>query len=49
MKDEVLQNWLRKQSESGEWLTSVCTGSALLAKAGVLNGYRATSNKFVFD
>ncbi|MEW6864507.1 DJ-1/PfpI family protein [Trueperella pyogenes] len=28
---------------------SVCTGSALLAAAGLLDGYRATSNKRAFD
>ena len=27
---------------------SICTGSALLAKTGILNGKRATSNKRVF-
>ena len=29
-------------------MASVCTGSALLAKAGVLDGLRATSNKLAF-
>lgn len=29
-------------------ITSVCTGSALLAAAGLLEGYRATSNKAAF-
>lgn len=40
-----LLEWLRRQSESAEYVTSVCTGSALLARAGVLNGLRATTNK----
>ena len=31
-----------------ELVTSVCTGSALLAAAGLLDGYRATSNKRAF-
>ena len=31
--------------EHADWALSVCTGSALLAKAGVLDGKRATSNK----
>ena len=30
-------------------VTSVCTGSALLAAAGLLDGYRATSNKLAFE
>lgn len=30
-------------------VASVCTGSALLARAGLLEGYRATSNKRAFD
>lgn len=29
-------------------VTSVCTGSAVLAAAGLLEGYRATSNKMAF-
>ena len=32
-----------------EYILSVCTGSALLAKAGVLDGKNATSNKMAFD
>lgn len=30
-------------------VTSVCTGSALLAAAGILDGHRATSNKLAFE
>lgn len=32
-------------SNNADWVLSVCTGSALLAKAGILDGKRATSNK----
>ncbi|KAJ4295082.1 hypothetical protein N0V90_007090 [Kalmusia sp. IMI 367209] len=31
-----------------KWLLTVCTGSAILAKTGVLDGRRATSNKKAF-
>jgi len=32
-----------------EFVLTVCTGSGLLAKTGLLSGKRATSNKFAFD
>jgi transcriptional regulator GlxA family with amidase domain len=39
----VLQ-WLRVAHESSTWTTSVCTGSLILAAAGLLSGVRATSH-----
>jgi putative intracellular protease/amidase len=36
--------WLRDVHESTTWTTSVCTGSLILAAAGVLDGKRATSH-----
>ncbi len=36
-------------AEGAEIVASVCTGSALLAAAGLLEGYAATSNKRAFD
>ena len=39
---------LKERSKQAECVASVCTGSALLAKAGVLDGMRATSNKLAF-
>ncbi|KAL4881568.1 class I glutamine amidotransferase-like protein [Aspergillus karnatakaensis] len=32
-----------------KWLATVCTGSALVAKSGVLDGKRATTNKRAFQ
>ena len=46
--NQVLLDWLKERSEQAELVASVCTGSALLAKAGVLDGIRATSNKLAF-
>ena len=46
--NQELLDWLKERSEQAELVASVCTGSALLAKAGVLDGLRATSNKLAF-
>ncbi len=40
--------WLAGFGGSAQIVTSVCTGSAVLAAAGLLDGYRATSNKRAF-
>lgn len=39
-----LIGWVRKQGQSASLITSVCTGSFLLAKAGLLEGLRATTH-----
>jgi transcriptional regulator GlxA family with amidase domain len=44
-----LTAWIDKRSVDAELVMSVCTGAALLARAGVLDGRRATSNKAAFD
>lgn len=44
-----LLDWLGKQAEGAEFTLSVCTGSALLAKAGILDNKRATTNKAAFS
>jgi len=46
--NEPLLEFLRARCPSAEVTMSVCSGSALLAKAGVLDGRRATSNKQFF-
>jgi transcriptional regulator GlxA family with amidase domain len=40
--DKSILNWLRKLAHRGTALGGVCTGSYLLARAGLLNGYRCT-------
>lgn len=47
--NQPLLAWIRRSCATAEIVMSVCTGSALLAKAGVLDGKRATSNKIAFD
>lgn len=42
MKDPEILNFLRQQSKSTQFVTSVCTGSMILAAAGLLQGYQAT-------
>jgi transcriptional regulator GlxA family with amidase domain len=49
VNNAALLSWLKTQAETVEYMTSVCTGSALLAKAGVLGGVRATTNKAAFQ
>ena len=44
MDDERLRSWLREADASSTWTTSVCTGSLLLAAAGLLDGRRATTH-----
>ncbi len=44
MSDERVLSWLRQIDAGSKWTTSVCTGSLVLAAAGLLNGKRATSH-----
>lgn len=44
MANETLLAWLRSADATSTWTTSVCTGSLLLAAAGLLKGRRATSH-----
>jgi transcriptional regulator GlxA family with amidase domain len=44
MDDGPVHDWLRSTHNTSTWTTSVCTGSLILAAAGVLVGQRATSN-----
>jgi transcriptional regulator GlxA family with amidase domain len=44
MEDGPVHEWLRAADATSTWTTSVCTGSLVLAAAGLLSGKRATSN-----
>jgi transcriptional regulator GlxA family with amidase domain len=43
-RDEALLQWLQQVHGSASWTTSVCSGSVVLAAAGLLEGKRATSH-----
>ena len=44
MEDAETLAWVRAVAKDADWVTSVCTGSLILAAAGLLDGYRATSH-----
>jgi hypothetical protein len=43
-RDEKLLGWVRRTHDTATWTTSVCSGSVILAAAGLLTGRRATSH-----
>ncbi|MER5946654.1 DJ-1/PfpI family protein [Streptomyces sp. NPDC001904] len=49
MTNETLLDWLRTADGTSTWTTSVCTGSLLLAAAGLLKGRRAASHWLALD
>ncbi len=49
LANPVMLDFLRAQAQSAEVVMSVCSGSAILAKAGILDGKNATSNKLFFS
>ena len=44
MEDEATLDFLRQQEPGCRFLTSVCTGALVLAAAGLLEGYEATTH-----
>lgn len=49
VEDEATLAFLRERCGKAAYVTSVCTGSLILAAAGLLRGYRATSHWSVID
>jgi len=49
LEHEPLHEWIRGVHETSTWTTSVCTGSLLLAAAGLLNGAPATTHWLARD
>lgn len=47
--DEEMLGWIRTAHETSQWTTSVCSGSLLLAAAGLLDGKDATTHWAVRD
>jgi transcriptional regulator GlxA family with amidase domain len=49
IRDEHFINDLKFLAKRAEYILTVCTGSLLLAKTGLLSGKKATSNKRLFS
>jgi transcriptional regulator GlxA family with amidase domain len=49
LADPAVLEWLRAVDPGTTWTTSVCSGSLILAAAGLLNGRRATSHWIALD
>lgn len=48
VNDAALIGWLRERIPAAELIMTVCTGTALVARTGLLDQHRATTNKRAF-
>jgi len=49
MQSKKLISFLQTQAKNAKYITSVCTGSLVLAAAGLLDGYKATTHWLSLD
>lgn len=49
IKDIEIMDWIDRIAPGCEWVTSVCTGAFVLAKAGLLEGRRAATHWATFE
>jgi len=49
IKNEAVMNWVKAMAPTCEWVTSVCTGSFILAKAGLTKGKKLSTYWSAFD
>lgn len=49
MKNPVVLEWVARSSAAAEFVLSVCTGSLVLASAGILDGLHTTTHYMAFD
>jgi transcriptional regulator GlxA family with amidase domain len=49
MNNPAVLSWIRRSAEAAELVLSVCTGSMLLGKAGLLDGLAATTHFLALD
>jgi putative intracellular protease/amidase len=49
LEDEQFVGWVQHAHEHSEWTTSVCTGSLVLAAAGILDGLEATTHWLEYE
>jgi pyruvate formate lyase activating enzyme len=49
IENEAMLRFVRERTTEVDYAMTVCTGTAILAKAGVLDGRKATTNKMMFE